>query len=277
MKKQTLLFSEKDDVKFSSYIVKIHKIYEILSLKKLSFNNKRNTTSILFFIDIRTDTHTHRDRDKKRYTFKQMIDAEMQKVIAEQGPQRVPYVEKTVLEGKKLVTIFGAYDPEPGTPEYETAYTIGKALAERGYVVVNGGYTGTMEASSKGAKEAGGESYGVVVPPLFVRRHLNGGANGYLTGAIPTHSIVERVGILASSSMYIVLPGHMGTFQELATIWNNASIDKNTGKSVAKIYAWNNPWKEFCKYTYDTIDRPGSGSIDLITFVEDADELIKLL
>lgn len=201
----------------------------------------------------------------------------MEKVISEQGPQNVPYVNKTVLEGKKLVTIFGAYDPKPGEAEYEIAYAVGKALAERGYVIVNGGYSGTMEASSKGAKEAGGESYGIVVPPVFVRRHLNGGANAFLTGAIPTHSIVERVSILASASLYVVLPGHMGTFQELATVWNNASIDKNTGKTVAKIFAWANPWKPFVEYTYKTIDRPGSGSIDLITFVESTEELLKLI
>lgn len=206
-----------------------------------------------------------------------MTGEELQKIIAEQGPQRVPYVSASVLEGKKLVTVFGSYDPLPGEPEYEVAYTVGKALAERGYVVVNGGYCGTMEACSKGAKDAGGESYGIVVPPVFVRRHLNGGANAYLTGAIATRTIVERVGILASAQMFVVLPGHMGTFQELATVWNNANISKNSGNPVARIIAWADPWKPFVEYTYKTIDRPGTNSVDLIQFVENADDLVKLI
>ncbi|MCK4850323.1 MAG: hypothetical protein KAT11_03175, partial [Phycisphaerae bacterium] len=61
----------------------------------------------------------------------------------------------------RIITVFGSYEPKTGSAEYEQAYQVGYELAKAGFVVANGGYAGTMEASAKGAKEAGGETIGV--------------------------------------------------------------------------------------------------------------------
>src|SRR5437763_866374 len=60
-----------------------------------------------------------------------------------------------------VVTVFGSSRAEHDSPEYRQAYQLGKLLAEAGYVVCNGGYSGTMEAASRGCKDAGGRTIGV--------------------------------------------------------------------------------------------------------------------
>ncbi len=51
------------------------------------------------------------------------------------------------------VVIFGSSLCPVDSPEYDRAEKLGYALAEAGYGVANGGYCGTMEASSKGARD----------------------------------------------------------------------------------------------------------------------------
>ena len=50
----------------------------------------------------------------------------------------------------------------PSARAYELAEAVGRELAERGAVVVCGGFGGVMEAACKGAKSAGGVTIGVL-------------------------------------------------------------------------------------------------------------------
>ena len=65
-----------------------------------------------------------------------------------------------------VVTVFGGSRVERDSPAYQEAYEVGRLLAEHGYVVCNGGYSGTMEAASRGCKEAGGRTIGVTIEVL---------------------------------------------------------------------------------------------------------------
>ena len=64
----------------------------------------------------------------------------------------------------KTVTVFGASSgsgASRATDLYEQALRLGCLLAEAGYTVCNGGYGGTMEASARGARGAGGSAVGI--------------------------------------------------------------------------------------------------------------------
>lgn len=52
----------------------------------------------------------------------------------------------------KKVVIFGASTVNEGSTAYNEAESLGSLLALNGYGIVNGGYSGTMEAVSKGAQ-----------------------------------------------------------------------------------------------------------------------------
>ncbi len=55
-------------------------------------------------------------------------------------------------ESPIVITVFGSSRPQPGSQAYETAQALGAALAKSGFVVANGGYGGTMEATARGAR-----------------------------------------------------------------------------------------------------------------------------
>src|SRR2546429_9942431 len=59
-----------------------------------------------------------------------------------------------------IVTVFGSSRPGEGSPDYEEACVLGRALAKHGFAVCSGGYGGGVEAGSRGAKQGGGENYG---------------------------------------------------------------------------------------------------------------------
>ena len=99
-------------------------------------------------------------------------------------------------------------------PEYILAYETGKALAAAGFTVCNGGYGGIMEASARGAKEAGGKTVGIVTD-AFSRR-----ANPWIDSSIACKSLVDRMmELVARGDAYVVLKGGTGTLLELSAIW----------------------------------------------------------
>lgn len=115
-----------------------------------------------------------------------------------------------------IVTVFGSSRIERGSPEYREAYHLGKLLAENGHVVCNGGYSGSMEAASRGCKEAGGRTIGVTVD-LFGDLK----ANDFLDEEVGTAGILMRLDKLtALADAYIVLTGGIGTLLEMALVWN---------------------------------------------------------
>src|SRR5437879_13875834 len=71
-----------------------------------------------------------------------------------------------------IVTFFGSSRPGEGSPDYEEACVLGRALAKHGFAVCSGGSGGVMEAVSRGAKQVGGQTYGDTAE-LFKSAKLN--------------------------------------------------------------------------------------------------------
>lgn len=192
--------------------------------------------------------------------------------------QSAPFVQRSVLEGKRKVTVFGASDSIAGDTAFEESVRLGSALARKGFCVVNGGYSGTMSGSAKGATEAGGECYGVVVSKVFVERHRNGGANRFLTGAIDTDTILERIALLASSDTFVVLPGHLGTLQEFVTVWTDANLSHCFGARPPRIFAWRKPWESVACTVATMLEMPNRTTLlEHIRYVDGVDDLIRQL
>ncbi len=75
-------------------------------------------------------------------------------------------------KAKKVVAVFGANRVSRGEPLYDLAEETGRQIAGAGWVVLNGGYGGTMEAAARGARENGGHVIGVpIVFGTAVARH----------------------------------------------------------------------------------------------------------
>lgn len=128
----------------------------------------------------------------------------------------------------KIVAVFGGSRPPQASPEYAEAYLMGKLLAQKGFVVMNGGYAGTMEASARGATENGGRSIGVLSSEFM---HL--AANQHLSETIMMEDLFLRIREMQrTADAFIVLKGSMGTLAELALVWNLAKIDVRHRKPI---------------------------------------------
>jgi uncharacterized protein (TIGR00730 family) len=127
----------------------------------------------------------------------------------------------------KTITIFGSSLPTEGSAAYGDARRLGRMLAERGFTVCNGGYRGLMEASARGAREAGGHAIGVTCTIW------PSPANPWIVEEVRTNSFLERLTTLIErGDAYVVLPGGTGTLAELALVWemmNKSSLAKTVG------------------------------------------------
>ena len=119
----------------------------------------------------------------------------------------------------QVISVFGSSRPEPGHPDYETAYQLGRQLAQAGFAVATGGYIGTMTAVSKGAAGTGGQVIGVTCDEIEAWRPV--GPNEWITREIRYRTLWERVIHLVTQNDGIVaLPGGIGTLAEVALAWS---------------------------------------------------------
>ena len=124
---------------------------------------------------------------------------------------------------ERIVTVFGSSRPQEGHGDYAEAFALGKALSERGFAVCSGGYTGVMEAVSRGAKEGGGKTYGVTAD-FFARK-----ANRWIDVEVRKKTWDERLfELIQLADGFVACKGGTGTLVELAVVWEmlNKSVMK---------------------------------------------------
>jgi uncharacterized protein (TIGR00725 family) len=100
------------------------------------------------------------------------------------------------------------------------AYELGRRIGAASHVLKNGGYGGTMAASARGCREAGGHVIGVGIEGHAIDR--TGAPNPYNSEVIVKANAVERVGELLRCDLVVVLPGHVGTLNEMFSAWVSA-------------------------------------------------------
>jgi uncharacterized protein (TIGR00725 family) len=121
--------------------------------------------------------------------------------------------EKRAMD-EKIVTVFGSSRPHEGDADYEEARALGKALAASGLVVCSGGYAGVMEAVSRGAKDAGGKTYGVTAE--FFKSKVN----AWVDVEVRKKTWEERLfALIEMGDGFVVCKGGTGTLVELAVVW----------------------------------------------------------
>jgi len=109
------------------------------------------------------------------------------------------------------VTVFGSARFPPGHPYYELGRHVGRKLAESGFTVITGGGPGAMEAANRGAHDAGGPSYGLNIVLPHEQQ-----PNPYVDDTVEfRYFFVRKVMLVKYSCAYIVLPGGLGTLDEL--------------------------------------------------------------
>lgn len=132
------------------------------------------------------------------------------------------------------ISVFGSARPQPGQPDYEAAYDLGRLIAQGGHILLTGGYMGTMEAASRGAAEAGGHVIGVTCEEIERWRPTS--ANPWVKEEIRARTLIERISILIREcDAAIALPGGAGTLAEISLFWNHLIIQAISPKPLVLV------------------------------------------
>ncbi len=132
--------------------------------------------------------------------------------------------EMPILEAK-IITVFGSSHPRAGEPDYEQARLLGSRLAARGFQVCTGGYSGVMEAASRGAKEAGGRTLAVTA------KFFRSGTNVWVDEEYAVDTWQERLfELIRLGHGFVACKGGTGTLAELAVVWEMLNKGVMSGK-----------------------------------------------
>ena len=138
--------------------------------------------------------------------------------------QRYKPIEKAPTIQK--VAIFGFADAKKEDKVYEDAYKVAYLLAKAGYVVVDGGGPGVMQAASKGAKMGGGHVIGVTLHPKDEIANFEGrDQDNPIDEEIKTTSYIQRtLTLMQQGQVYVIFNGASGTISEFGMAWGLARI-----------------------------------------------------
>lgn len=112
------------------------------------------------------------------------------------------------------VTVYGASRLQTGTYNYEKTREIAYLIGKEGFNIISGGGPGAMEAANLGAKEAGVKSVGLNIE-LPEEQVCNAFTN--ITVHF-NHFFARKVMLVKYSTAFVIIPGGMGTLDELTEV-----------------------------------------------------------
>ncbi len=137
------------------------------------------------------------------------------------------------------VAVFGSSQASSDSTHYRLAGDLGAVLARRGAEVRCGGYGGVMEAVAAGAKREGGQVFGCTLKwfseSRIPNRHLD-----QVHEAANLHTRIEC--LLRGVRGAVVLPGGVGTMNELFWVWTMLLLDREEGPQAIALLG--EPWSE---------------------------------
>ena len=135
--------------------------------------------------------------------------------------------EKKYTVGKfiKNIAFYGDADISEADETYKAAFDVAEALALSGYVVVDGGGPGVMEAATSGAVKGGGKTISVTFDPINAPGFEGKYVKNITDKEIVTTNYIERMfKLMEYSDMFIMFKGGSGTLSEFGTAWVLAKL-----------------------------------------------------
>ncbi len=112
------------------------------------------------------------------------------------------------------ISIYGSARLKPEDELYKKTEEIAHRLGEMGFSIITGGGPGVMEAANKGAARAGVKSIG-----LNIKLPEEQVSNIYTTQSLTfNHFFVRKVMLVKYASAFIIMPGGLGTLDELTEV-----------------------------------------------------------
>jgi uncharacterized protein (TIGR00725 family) len=172
------------------------------------------------------------------------------------------------------ISVFGGSHPAEGSLPYIAAMDLGRRLAQLGHTVLTGGYSGTMEAVSRGAAEAGGHVIGVTCGE--VERSYQRTTNPWVREEWKKETLIQRLqALIFDCDAAMALPGGPGTLTEIALMWNTMIVGGLGGRPLILI---GQEWQVLFREYFDRLgDYVAPRQRELLLFAGDPPAAVELL
>lgn len=170
------------------------------------------------------------------------------------------------------VSIFGSARVKPNTPIYRKTEAMASLFVKNKFSIITGGGGGVMEAANKGAAEAGGKSVGLnIVLPM--EQKPNPYANIRLEFK---YFFIRKVMLIKYASAYIIMPGGMGTLDELFEAVT--LVQTHRIRPFPIILVDSSYWSQMMDWIQDKLLREKMISpedLDILQIMDDPEEIVR--
>mgnify|MGYP002862748656 CR=1 FL=1 len=171
----------------------------------------------------------------------------------------------------KAVAIFGYAGAAKEESLWGETYEVSKKLADEGFVVVNGGGPGVMEAATMGAESVQGQTITVTLEPKYAPNFEDKYLGNKPDEEIATSNYIERMfTLIAESDFFVIMNGGTGTLSEFATVWLLAWLYKGRHKGFV---LYGEYWKEIVDVLVKNM-RIQKGSLEVFEIVSTPEEVV---
>ena len=183
------------------------------------------------------------DGGVNEYNMKSIIDAKINNlavgsaIFSDSNPTKKLkfFIQKLQRLNKKIKVAFlggSAWYPQEET--FKDAYEVAKLLAEKGYIVVNGGGPGVMRAATLGAQAAGKYVQTITYHPGKTKIHYEGNdLENTSDDEVITLDYFDRTKVmLQTTDVHIVFKGSIGTLSEFGMTWVSSWIHEPDSKPI---------------------------------------------
>jgi uncharacterized protein (TIGR00730 family) len=196
-------------------------------------------------------------------------------------PWRVLRIQAEFVEGfgalaelGPAIAVFGSSRTPRDDPYYAQAVELGAALVREGFAVITGGGPGAMEAANKGAADAGGVSVGLGIELPFEE-----GMNDFVNVGVNFRYFFARKTMFVKYSQgFAVLPGGMGTFDELFEAVTLVQTRKVTSFPVVLIGV--DYWRGLIDWLRDTVlagNKIAEADLEMLQLTDDVEEAVSIM
>jgi uncharacterized protein (TIGR00730 family) len=196
-------------------------------------------------------------------------------------PWRVLRIQAEFVEGfgalaelGPAIAVFGSARTAVDDPYYAKCIELGAALVREGFAVITGGGPGAMEAANRGASEAGGVSVG-----LGIELPYEEGVNEFVNVGVNFRYFFARKTMFVKYSQgFIVLPGGLGTFDEMFEALTLAQTQKVTSFPIVLIGI--DYWSGLLDWLRNTVmaaKKIGPADLDMLHLTDDIEEAVSIM
>jgi len=174
------------------------------------------------------------------------------------------------------ISIFGSARTKENDPNYQLTVDIAEAIASSGYGIISGGGPGIMEAANRGAQKAAGISVGLNIELPFEQQ-----ANPYIDQDKLInfqYFFVRKVMFVKYAQGFVVMPGGVGTLDELFEAYTLIQTDKVTKFPI--ILVGRSYWGGLIDWLKERVLKEKNISpedLDLFELVDTKEEVMKCL